>query len=153
MVKAWEKVDGVDDDNWRVPIQEVEQVIRDFCAKYKVREVACDPYRWQRSMEVLADEGIPIVEYPSTSAKRMVTSCAKFFDYVTDKRVIHDGNPMLTRHLSNAVTKSDALGVRIVKENRNSSRRIDCAVAAIIALDRATSGKLESQVIPEFFSF
>jgi phage terminase large subunit-like protein len=153
MVKAWEKVDGVDADDWRVPIQEVEQTILDFCAKHKVREVACDPYRWQRSMEVLQDQGIPIVEYPSTSAKRMVTSCAKFFDYVTDKRMAHDGNPMLTRHLSNAVTKADALGVRIVKENRNSSRRIDCAVAAILALDRATSGKLETQVIPEFFSF
>lgn len=153
MVKAWEKRDGIDDENWRVPIQEVEQTIIDFCASHKVREVACDPYRWQRSMEVLQDQGIPIVEYPSTSAKRMVTSCAKFFDYVTDGRMSHDGNPMLTRHLSNAVTKSDALGVRIVKENRNSSRRIDCAVAAILALDRATSGRLETQVIPEFFSF
>lgn len=153
MVKAWEKNDQIHDDTWRVPIQEVEQTILDFCATHKVREVACDPYRWQRSMEALADQGIPIVEYPSTSAKRMVTSCAKFFDYVTDGRMHHDGNPMLTRHLSNAVTKSDALGVRIVKENRASSRRIDCAVAAILALDRATSGRLETQVIPEFFSF
>jgi phage terminase large subunit-like protein len=153
MVKAWEKDDNVHDDTWRVPIQDVEEAIIDFCAKHKVREVACDPFRWQRSMEVLADAGIPIVEYPSTSAKRMVTSCAKFFDYVTDGRMHHDGNPMLTRHLSNAVTKSDALGVRIVKENRASSRRIDCAVAAILALDRATSGRLETQVVPEFFSF
>jgi len=153
MVKAWEKVDGVDDSNWRVPIQDVENEILEFCASHKVREVACDPYRWQRSMEVLQDKGIPIVEYPSTSAKRMVTSCAKFFDYATDGRLTHDGNPMLTRHLSNAITKSDALGVRIVKENRNSSRRIDAAVAAVIALDRATAGRLDVQVIPEFFSF
>jgi phage terminase large subunit-like protein len=80
----------------------------------------------------------------------MVTACAKFFDYVTDERMTHDGNPLLARHLSNAVTKSDALGVRIVKENRNSSRRIDAAVAAVIALDRATSGRLETVVVPQF---
>lgn len=152
LIKAWERPvdEGTD---WRVPIQDVEQEIMNFCASHNVREVACDPYRWQRSMEVLQDAGIPIVEYPSTSARRMVTSCAKFFDYVTDERMTHDGNPLLARHLSNAVTKSDNLGVRIVKENRNSSRRIDAAVAAVIALDRATSGRLEEQVIPEFFSF
>jgi phage terminase large subunit-like protein len=153
LVKAWEKDENIHDDTWRVPIQDVEEAIIEFCSTHKVREVACDPFRWQRSMEVLADAGIPIVEYPSTSARRMVTSCAKFFDYVTDKRMTHDGNPMISRHLDNAVTKTDALGVRIVKENRASSRRIDCAVAAVIALDRATSGKLETQVIPEFFSF
>ena len=150
LIKAWERRDGIDDDTWRVPIQEVEQTIIEFCASHNVREVACDPYRWQRSMEVLADYGLPIVEYPSTSARRMVTSCAKFFDYVTDEQMTHDGNPLLARHLSNAVTKSDALGVRIVKENRNSSRRIDAAVAAVIALDRATSGRLETVVVPQF---
>jgi len=149
LVKAWEKPAGAD-DTWRVEIQQAENVIRDFCAKYKVREVACDPYRWQRSMEVLQDEGIPIVEYPTTNARRMVTACAKFYDAVTEKRLVTDGDPMVVRHFSNAVTKADNLGVRIVKENRNSNRRIDCAVAAIAAYDRA-SAKLEAQVIPEFF--
>jgi len=152
MVKAWEKDDSMGDE-WRVNIQEVEQVILDFCAKYKVREVPCDPYRWQRSMEVLADMGVPIVEFPSTSARRMVTACAKFYDYVTEKRLTHDGNPLLARHLSNAVTKVDNLGIRIVKENRNSNKRIDAAVAGIIGFDRAVSSKLEEELTPVFYSF
>jgi phage terminase large subunit-like protein len=117
---------------------------------YKVREVACDPFRWQRSMEVLADAGVPIVEWPSTSAKRMTTACAKFYDAVTLGNLTNDGDPLVTRHFTNAVTKTDNLGTRIVKENRNSNRRIDAAVAAIIAYDRA-SAKIEAQVIPEFF--
>jgi phage terminase large subunit-like protein len=58
---------------------------------------------------------------------------------------------LLARHLSNAVTKTDNIGVRIVKENRASARRIDAAVAAVIAVDRATAGRMEIQVIPEFF--
>jgi phage terminase large subunit-like protein len=101
-------------------------------------------------MEVLQDQGVPIVEYPTTSARRMVTACAKFYDAVTEKRLSNDGDPMVSRHFTNAVTKADNLGVRIVKENRNSNRRIDSAVAAIAAYDRA-SAKLEAQVIPEFF--
>lgn len=149
LVKAWEKPAEAD-DSWRVNIQDAEDAIAEFCRKYQVREVACDPYRWQRSMEVMADKGIPIVEWPSTSARRMVTACAKFYDSVVEKRVLHDGDPLLARHLSNAVVKKDNLGVRIVKENRASSRRIDAAVAAVIAFDRA-SGRIEQQVIPEFF--
>ena len=149
MVKAWEKPVGAD-DSWRVEIQEAEHEILAFCGRFKVREVVCDPFRWQRSMEVLQDQGVPIVEYPTTSARRMVTACAKFYDAVTEKRLTNDGDAMVARHFTNAVTKADNLGVRIVKENRNSNRRIDCAVAAIAAYDRA-SAKLETQVIPEFF--
>ncbi len=152
LVKAWEKDENIHDDTWRVNIAEVEEEILNFCRKYpKVREVACDPFRWQRSMEVLADQGVPIVEYPSTSARRMVVGCAKFFDYVTEQRIAHDGNPLLARHLSNAVTKTDNLGIRIVKENRASARRIDAAVAAVLAVDRATAGRIEVEVIPQFF--
>jgi phage terminase large subunit-like protein len=149
LVKAWEKpVDA--DDLWRVDIQDAEFEIAKFCGRFKVREVACDPFRWQRSMEVLQDQGIPIVEYPSTSARRMVQSCARFFDAVTEARLTHDGDPLVARHFTNAVIKIDNLGPRIVKENRNSNRRIDAAVAAVIAYDRA-SAKIDLQVVPEFF--
>ncbi|HMA78460.1 MAG TPA: terminase TerL endonuclease subunit, partial [Candidatus Paceibacterota bacterium] len=151
LVKAWEKDLTIHDDNWRVDIGEVEQAILDFCQAHpKVREVACDPFRWQRSMEVLADKGVPIVEWPSTSPKRMVPACAKFYDAVVEKRLEHDGDGLLARHIGNAVTKIDNLGVRIVKDQRNSPRKIDAAVAAVIAVDRALTGRIE-QVVPQFF--
>ena len=149
LVKAWEKpIDS--DDSWRVDIQDAEQAILDFCGRYKVREVACDPFRWQRSMEVLQDAGVPIVEWPSTSAKRMVVACAAFYDAVLEQRITHDGDPMIARHLDNAVVKIDNLGPRIVKENRSSLRRIDAAVAAVIAYDRA-GVRIEEAVVPGFY--
>jgi len=151
MVKAWEKDLNIHDDDWRVDVLDVENTIIEFCKKYpKVREIACDPYRWERSMEVLEDYGLPIVKWPSTSPKRMVPACAKFYDLVAEQRLVHDNDPTLARHLSNAVIKTDALGPRIVKENRNSPRKIDAAVAAIIAVDRALTGRLE-EMVPEFF--
>jgi len=151
MVKSWEKDITIHDDEWRVDIAEVEQTILDFCQAHpKVREVACDPFRWQRSMGILQDRGVPIVEWPSTSARRMVTAGALVFDAVMEKRLIHDGNPVLTRHLSNAITKVDNVGPRIVKDSRNSPRKIDAAVAMTIAVDRALGGgKLEEP--PQFF--
>ena len=150
MVKAWEKSED-DDENWRVDIADVEETIIKFCQEHpNVREIACDPFRWQRSMQVLESKGLPIVEWPSTSARRMVPACSKFYDAVVEKRIVHDGDPLLARHLDNAVTKIDALGPRIVKEKRDSPRKIDAAVAAVLAFDRASLGKID-EVVPEFF--
>jgi phage terminase large subunit-like protein len=151
LVKAWEKSPN-DRDDWRVDTSEVESEIILACNKYKVREVACDPFRWQRSMQVLQDVGIPIVEWPSTSAARMIPACAKFYDAVVQEKLTHDGDPLLARHISNAVIKTDRLGPRIVKEHRGSPRKIDAAVASIIAFDRATASRTEvDQPVPDFF--
>ena len=152
LVQSWEKDPAIHDIDWRVDIAEVEKTIIEFCKKHpNVREIACDPFRWERSMEVLeSDFGLPIVKWPSTSAKRMVPACAKFKDALNEDNLIHDGNPVLARHLSNAAVKVDHIGPRIVKENRNSPRKIDAAVAAVIAVDRALAGRIE-QPVPEFF--
>jgi phage terminase large subunit-like protein len=151
MVKAWEKDLNIHDDDWRVDIAEVEDTIRAFCQSHpNVREIACDPFRWQRSMQALEEAGLPIVEWPSTSPARMVPACAKFYDAVMDSKLKHDGDGTLARHLDNAAVKIDRLGPRIVKENRNSPRKIDAAVAAVIAVDRALVSRLEA-IVPQVF--
>jgi len=152
LVKAWEK-QPTDNTEWRVDTLEVEETIKMFCQKYRnVKEIAFDPFRWQRSMAVLQDLGLPIVEWPSTSPRRMIPACQKVFDSVTEATLTHDGNPLLARHLDNCMLKIDSMGARIVKESRNSNRKIDAAVAFVIAYDRATS-KLETDIVPEFFVF
>ena len=151
LVKAWEK-QPTDSEDWRVDSLEVENTIIDFCKNYKVKEIACDPFRWQRTMSVLDDLGLPIVEWPSTSATRMVPACAKFYDAVTSENLTHDGNGLIARHISNSVIKTDRLGPRIVKEHRGSLRKIDGAVASVIAFDRATvSRQGEIEDVPEFY--
>jgi phage terminase large subunit-like protein len=84
----------------------------------------------------------------------MVPATAKFYDAVMAGKVSHDHNPTLTRHLDNCVIKTDRLGPRVTKEHRNSPRKIDCAVAAIIAFDRATLVRESEPVapVPMFFA-
>ena len=149
LVKAWEKDLEHDPDDWRVDIGEVEQTVMDFCQKHTVREIACDPFRWQRSMEVLEGKGLPVVSFPQ-SPQRMIKACARFYDAVAENKIVHDGDPLLARHIGNTAVKLTPAGPHIKKENPNSPRKIDAAVAAILAHDRA-SGKIEEQVIPEFF--
>ena len=137
LVEAWEK-QPTDTDDWRVDIAVVEATIAAACRQFNVLEVACDPFRWQRSMQEMAAAGLPIVEYNSSSPARMVPATAKFYDAVMQKTITHDGGATLVRHLNNCVVKTDRLGPRITKEHRGSPRKIDCAVAAVMAFDRAT---------------
>ena len=155
LVATWEKNWGVDDDSWRVPIADVEETLFSWVKRYPlVREIACDPFRWQRTMEALQEQGLPIVEYNTGFLKYMIPATQKVFDAVVEQKLVHDGNPALARHLDNCVLKSDARGVRVTKESNNSKRKIDNAIAFIIAFDRATrAGNIEEAVVPEFFSF
>ena len=152
LIKTWEKNFGVDDDSWRVPIDDVKQQIIEYVQKYpKVREIACDPYRWQAMMQDLQEMGYPIVEYKTNLLNLMIPATQKVFEAVTEKKLVHDGNPALARHIENCVVKIDHRGPRITKESSASKRKIDNAVAFVIAYDRATAGKLEEPLVPQFF--
>lgn len=147
LIKAWEK-QPADTDDWRVDIGEVEATIMDTCRDYNVVEVVCDPFRWQRSMQELEAVGVPIIEYNSSSPSRMVPATAKMYDAVMSDGVRHDHNPTLARHMDNCVIKTDRLGPRITKEHRASPRKIDAAVALVMAFDRATWVREQEPVVP-----
>ena len=147
VVDAWEKKPH-DTDEWRVNIADVEAAITAACKRWHVLEVACDPYRWQKSLQSLADEGLPVVEFPP-NISRMVPAWQRFYDAVMEQRVAHDGDLRLARHVDNLVLKSDARGLRPTKESKMSARRIDLAICAVIAYDRATQAR---EFVPEPFA-
>lgn len=142
VLDAWER--PPDDEHWRVPIAEVEARLIELCRTFNVREVVCDPFRWQRSMQVLADDGLPIVEWPTNAVARIVPAWQRFYDAVMDEQLHHDGDMRLARHMSNMVLKRDNRGARPTKESKMSGRKIDLGIAAIIAYDRASRAPEES---------
>jgi len=131
----WERPPNAD-EHWTVDMADVEQRIRELCRFWTVHEVAADPYRLQRTIQDLEEEGIPMVVFPQ-SAARMSPATAAMFESVMEKTITHDGDKRLARHISNCVLKVDARGSRVVKESRGTSKKIDAAVSAIMALDRA----------------
>lgn len=136
VVACWEKP-ATEGNEWRVPIVAVEEEIRRACRRWQVREIVCDPFRWARTYQVLEDEGLPIVEFPQ-SPQRMVPATQRFYEAVLNKTVSHSGDPRLARHLTNCVLRVDQRGSRLAKDAKNSPRKIDLAVAAVMALDRAS---------------
>jgi phage terminase large subunit-like protein len=147
LIAAWERR-ADDRHDWRVPISEVEHEVMSLAGRFRLVELACDPYRWAREMQSWAEIGLPVVEYNTASLARMVPATAKFYDAVLSEGLAHDHAPLLRRHLDNCVVRVDAKGPRITKDHKSSPRKIDAAVAAVIAFDRATSHR-EDPPAPE----
>lgn len=137
IIGLWEKPDDQSAMGWRTPVHEVYSTITDAFEKFSVVELAADPWRFEQSLASLAEEGYPVVEFPTGSVQRMTQATQAMFDAVIDGRLSHSGDPALIRHFSNAVLREDARGARVTKDRRGSTRKIDAAVAAIIAHHRA----------------
>lgn len=135
VVGCWEK--DHDDDDWRVPIGEVENTLFKYCGANNVLEVGADPFRWAKEIEDWKAADLPMLEYPTTSPSRMVPAWAIFYDAAIAKLMSHDGDPRLERHIRNMVLKIDRLGPRPVKEHRHSFNSIDLGICAVAGYARA----------------
>jgi phage terminase large subunit-like protein len=151
LIRVWEKDFERDDESWRVSIEEVKQTILDYVQEYPlVREIVCDPYRWAVMMQELEEFGLPIVEYKTNLLNLMIPATQTAYEAILEEKLVHDGNPILSRHLGNCVVKNDNRGQRVTKESSTSKKKIDAAVAFIIAFDRAMASRIEEGV-PQFF--
>jgi phage terminase large subunit-like protein len=66
--------------------------------------------------------------------KHFALDCERFLDAVLEKELSHDGNTVLRQHILNArrnPTTYDAIAIR--KASKDSSRKIDAAVTAVLA--------------------
>lgn len=135
-VKCWERPEG--DRAWRVPIEDVEDEIRAACKRWRVKELTADPYRWARSLQILEGERVAsvVTEFPQRPS-RMIPATTRFREAVVNGTMTHDGDPVLRRHVANAVLRVGSQGGHLSKDAKASPRKIDAAVAAVMAFDRA----------------
>jgi phage terminase large subunit-like protein len=137
VVRLWERPHGAP-EGWQVPILDVEDALRQACRRWHVRELVADPYRWARTMQLLDAEGLPVVDYPQTPA-RMTPATTTFYEAVVNRALTHSGDADLARHIANCTVRTDSRGTRLAKEHKHSTRRIDLAVAAVMAHARAVA--------------
>lgn len=143
-VASWERPDNAG-DRWKVPRGDVKVALDEAMAKWDVVELAPDPPGWHDEIEQWEGTyGDVVVEFPTNQTSRMVDACSRFYAGVAggdeDSAALpltHDGNPVIARHLRNAVPKKARGGDVITKESADSPRKIDCAIGAVVAYDRA----------------
>jgi phage terminase large subunit-like protein len=134
-------------DGNMMDIATVEQHLKSLHRTYNVREFAYDPAFFQRSAEALADDGLPMVEFPQ-SPQRMVPAIGTMYEAIVNSQIAHDGDPMFTDQILSAVPRQTDGGLRLSKGK--SKRKIDAAIACALAVDRATRKPTEEPV-PGFF--
>lgn len=137
VVDVWERPDTRGE--WRVPREEVAAAVDAAMMRWHVRELACDPPGWHREISEWGDQygEPPVVYYETNKRSVMSVACSRFYTAVIDRQLRHDGDERLARHLANAALKETPDGAYITKERRDSPRKIDLAVAAVVAYDRA----------------
>lgn len=145
LLGCWEQPDGPFGADWQVPTVEVLAAVEDAFRDYRVVGMYADPAKWEshvaaweakhgRRLKVKSSANHP-VEWWMTGGRStyIVRALEKFRSSVTDGELTHDGTSVLTRHILNARRRESRSGIQIMKEHPESSRKIDAAIAAVLA--------------------
>lgn len=132
----WES-DGTPD--WEVNTAEVDAVMFKAFKTYRVAWCYADPYYWQDVIDRWAAEfGNKIVyKFPTNRERAMCEAIERFHTGALTEQLRHDGNPRLQEHVLNAVTREARNGYLLSKEKPRSRKKIDAAIAAILAYEAA----------------
>lgn len=106
---------------------------------FDLQEVAYDPWGMQYLADKLEKRRFPMVEHRQGYAS-MSNPMKRFEERVMQNKIRHGGNPVLGWQVGNVHRDEDA-AENIKPNKKKSGRRIDAAVAAIMALGRAEVGE------------
>ena len=137
---------------WRVPREEVDAAVAQAFARHNVVEMACDPWGWQSEIQSWAKRHGErrVIEWNTAHSARMAPATDRLYELVMEERVENDGDPRMVAHFDHAVARSTNLGDLISKDKKGSDRKIDSAVAAIVAVDRAAFHASKPQRVGSF---
>jgi len=117
----------------------IELDIRDLIDRYAVQQIAYDPFMLGQMMRRLSGGGRPIAAplVPFPQGAQRLAADKLLLDLISQRKIAHDGNVDLRRHLDHADKKLGPEGrtLRIVK--RAHSLKIDLAVATAMGCARA----------------
>lgn len=145
LLGCWEQPDGPFGQDWQVPTIEVLATVEDAFREYKVVGMYADPARWESHVAKWeADHGRRLKLKSSTQhpiewwmtggrSNQIVRALEKFRSSVVDGELSHDGSSVLTRHILNARRRESRSGIQIMKEHPDSPKKIDAAIAAVLA--------------------
>lgn len=128
------------DPRWRVPRSDVSNAVDVAFQKYDVLELAADPWGWNSEIEAWASRHGEkrVLMWNTAAANRMAPATDRLYTATQEQTVTHDGNKDLSSHVAHCVAKRTPMGDLVSKDKKGSPRKIDAAVGAIIAFDRAS---------------
>lgn len=148
--RIWERpidpATGKPAEAWRVPGGEVVEVLRGWHRDFDLVAAGYDPAFVTWLAADLEAEGLPMVEYPQTNA-RMCPPTTAVYQLVVEGRLAHDGDAALARHIAAAAEVTTLEGKTRLgkqKDRRGRSRRVDGAIALLMAAGLALGHEAEA---------
>lgn len=149
MLGAWERPEGPRGDAWEVPGSEVDAAVANAFERYDVSRFYCDPPFWQQEVERWALEfGSAVVAWWTNRETQTAHALERLHTAVLTGQATHDGNALLARHVANARRRIVRAGVVIAKETRNSTKKIDAAMAATLAFEARSDAIADGALAP-----
>ncbi len=118
----------------RVPLADVEEVCREWAQAHQVDAIVYDPRFFERSAQVLEDEGFNVVEW---TYKRNASAAGTLHEIISHERLRHGGADLPRRHALAAEVRDREFGQVISKTK--SREHIDALMALCYAVDLASS--------------
>ena len=135
----WAKPIGAPEE-WRVPRKDVHKAVDDAFERFDVAELAFDPPGWYAEGDQWeALYGERVVMFDTKKPMRMAPACERTQAGLLGGDISF-GGPLagvLAEHFGNCNTNETASGIVVTKDHHKSPRKIDGAVASIIAFERA----------------
>ena len=123
--------------------------MRSYCRQFDVQEIAFDPALSMYFAGKLIDEGLPLVEI-AQRAMFFTPPLIQVENLVLEKKLRHDGNPVMSWMVSNLVVKVSKFNELRSPTKERAENKIDGPMAMLMALGRALS-TVESNQIEEGF--
>jgi phage terminase large subunit-like protein len=113
----------------------IEAFIEQLGTMYNIREIAFDRWGAIQMVQNLEGMGFTVVAF-GQGFKDMSPPTKEMMKLALEERIAHGGNPVLRWMMDNISVRTDPAG-NVKPDKDKSTERIDGAVAAIMALDRA----------------
>lgn len=136
LVRVWQPPPG-----GKIDLTEtIEKSIREACKHYNVIEIDYDKYQMEKMARDMRKEGIARFYEFSQSGLRAVAD-QQLHTMIVHRRVIHNGDMVLRRHVDNASAQTSGEKLRFIKADKSESmgrtrRPIDALVATSMAAYR-----------------
>lgn len=158
LIGLWEKPAGAEGDEWQVDREAVDARVAWAMNHFEVAGFYMDPAHWQdyadkfsaefgERMQVKATARRPL-EWWTNRPVAMSAALERFHEAVEEERITYtaaedraEGSPehkltvALTRHILNARRREKRGGIQIGKDRPKSNRKIDGAMAAVLAYE------------------
>ena len=143
-IAIWQKPEGPAGDNWQIDTAEVNSMVQLAMRQYVVKAFYADVALWESWIESWSDqfrEDMLVKASPRSTigydmrgnGEKTTRFHEALIQNILDRKLFHNGDPLLRRHSLNARRRENKWGLSFGKVSRESNQKVDAYAALLLA--------------------